>query len=151
LSDDERALPFKLSFWDGDHMDFVLLGSGWEPSWHWRVINNIQRLAALAPNWDSYGAEPLRTSAARRCITSVLMSLPDDTPEPTVVPTREGGLQLEWRRSGVEFEIAVPPEGPITYLLVDDQHPDDDQEWEGAPQLHAKTIADAIKRLASIG
>jgi hypothetical protein len=79
------------------------------------------------------------------------MSLPDDTPEPTVVPTREGGLQLEWRRSGVEFEIAVPPEGPITYLLVDDQHPDDDQEWEGAPQLHAKTIADAIKRLASIG
>lgn len=149
LSADAAELPFSLTFWNGDRLDVTLIGSGREPSWTWRVIADIKRIAELDPNWDSYGAKPLTYGAARRCIEWLLEVLPDVTPQPTLVPTRDGGLQLEWHQGTVDFEIEVPPIGPVTYLLVDETG--EEQEWEGPPPVHAGAIESAIKRVMSAG
>ncbi len=149
LTADATELSFSLSFWNGDRLKVVLIGSGREPSWIWRVISDIQHIAKLDPNWDSYGAAPLSLRAARRCIEELLEILPANTPQPTLVPTRDGGLQLEWHRGGIELEIEVPPVGPVTYLFLDETG--EEQEWEGAPPIHAAAIERAINRLMSAG
>lgn len=147
LSDARKAVDFRLEFWDGACLDVTLYGSGAEPSWHWGLFSELKELAGLAPDWDSYGAEPLSAVAVGRCINALLPVLPDNAPKPTVVPTRDGGLQLEWHRDGVDFEIRVPPVGPVSYVLAD-QGADEEFDWQGAPARHAEPIGNAIRRLS---
>lgn len=124
-------------------------GDRHEPPWLLRVTNSIQHLADLPAGWDSYGAAPISMHATQRCIESVLAKLPQETPEPTVVPTREGGIQLEWHYGRVDFEIGIPPAGPISYLLVDGNG--EEYEWEGPPASHTGSIQRAIAQLRSAG
>lgn len=144
LSDTKQSLPFHLDFWDGMRLDIELVGSSTEPSWHWCVFQKLHELSQLAPNWDSYGAKPPSANAFRRFVSSVLHLLPEDTPIPAIAPTRDGGLQLEWHRGSVEFEIKVPPSGSITYFFVDENG---EREWEGAPVRHATAICEAVEQV----
>ena len=43
--------------------------------------------------------------------------LTEDSPPPIIVPTWEGGVQAEWHRSGVDFEIEVLLSGEIEYFF----------------------------------
>jgi hypothetical protein len=77
-------------------------------------------LAGLRAGWDSYGAAALSPIAVQRVVNSFIEILVrDDVPIAAVVPTRVGGIQLEWHRRGMDVEIAVPPTGEIEYLVVD--------------------------------
>jgi hypothetical protein len=59
--------------------------------------HKFAKLATLKAGWDSYGAPPISAEAiqrARRWLESV-----------HVVPTSDGGVQIEWNRDGVEVEV----------------------------------------------
>jgi hypothetical protein len=141
-----KSLHFHLTFANDVRLLITLAKSGTEPAWHWRVFSTLQELASLRPGWDSYNAATLSPVAVARCIKTLLPVLPGEALEPSVVPTRDGGLQLEWHSNGVDFEIKVPPTGPVSYLLV---RPGTDQteEWEGPPARYARAIEEAIRRL----
>ena len=65
----------------------------------------LERLAALPPGWDSYGAKeitPLAIDGCRAFANSM-----------SIVPTSEGGIQLEWHALGVDLEIEIAPDGTI--------------------------------------
>jgi len=149
LSDTDRSLRFELAFANGEHLAIQLEGSGKEPPAFWRLLASFQRLSALAAGWDSYGALPLSVGAVSRCITLLPALLPEGAPDPTVVPTRDGGVQFEWHRRGIDFEVTVPPAGPISYLMADG-HTGDEVEWEGGFDLQAVHDAaqDAFARMA---
>jgi len=122
-----------------------LTGSGSEPTALWHVLGTLRRLAALPRGWDSYGAKPLTPTALRRMLGLLPLLLPDDAPEPSVVPTRDGGIQLEWHRRGIDFEVKVPPTGPISYLVAD-AGTGEEREWEGG--LERDTISAAFARMS---
>jgi hypothetical protein len=60
----------------------------------------LTRLARLEPGWDTYDAQPIAPaaiSAARRFL--------DGLDHPSVVPTSDGGVQVEWHVNGVDVEV----------------------------------------------
>jgi hypothetical protein len=87
----------------------------------------LDRLAALPPNWDAEGApriQPAIIAAARHFISR----WPNDIATvPTVVPSAAGTLQFEWNagRRSLELEIETP--STVHYLKWD---PDENVEEE---------------------
>ena len=63
----------------------------------------LDNLAALAENWDSYGAKPVapESIATMRSVVAELHA--QGAPKPHVYPTPDGGVQCEWR--GIDGEI----------------------------------------------
>jgi len=132
LTQEQKQLAFALSFANGETVRATLVGNGNEPSSLWSVLDALQRLAALPPGWDSFGSKPLHAAAVRRLLSLAPVLLPPDGPEPSVIPTRHGGVQLEWHRSGVDLEVEVPPSDPITFLYAD-ATAQEEREGIGAP------------------
>ncbi len=143
-TDQPRQLDFSLSFANGETVSGTLVGSGNEPTSLWTVLDSLQRLADLPPGWDSYGAKPLAATAVRRLLNLAPVLLPPDGPEPTVVTTRSGGIQLEWHKGGVDLEVEVPPSDPISFLYADAAA---DEELEGTGALDQSLIERAFSRL----
>ncbi len=112
-------------------MRVTLVGSGNEPSVFWRIVDRLKELAELRKGWDSYNAEPLNPRAVRRTLQLLPALSPFDPGDPTVVPTFNGGVQLEWHDKTGDVEISIPPSGPIEYLVSDAQV-GNDYEWQGS-------------------
>lgn len=68
----------------------------------------LQKLSELGPNWDTYGAKPITEQALKAAmeITGIIANKP-----PSIVPTVEGGIQLEWHTCGHNIEIEIGPDG----------------------------------------
>lgn len=76
----------------------------------------FEHIAALRDNWDSYGG--LAPDArAIECAKRLLVML---RCEPAIVPRSCGGVQLEWHRSGLEIEIAIPASGGTVFYVDED-------------------------------
>ena len=85
------------------------------------------------------GGPSVQPAAADQLIELLSMILNHDTPPPSVVPTWEGGIQVEWHRNGVDFEIEAGPSGNIDFFFKDS-----DTECEGP----AKDSIQALRRYA---
>lgn len=64
----------------------------------------LQELADLPPNWNSYRARPIdaRAIAAVRALLET---------KPFIVPTSMGGVQLEWHTPHGDYELEIGPNG----------------------------------------
>ncbi len=72
-----------------------------------------------------------------RMLTILIEILDGHTPPPTVVPTWEGGIQVEWHRNGVDLEIEIAPSGHIEYFFA--SH---DVEYEGDAWDEIESLAE---------
>lgn len=94
------------------------------------VLNaELDRLAALPPNWDGYGAPPLdaRIVAAARQFVAHLAGFADL--RPLVMPMSSGALQFEWHQGETILEFEVETPDTIHYLKwkpSDDVQEEDD-------------------------
>ena len=79
----------------------------------------FQLLAALPPDWNSYGAGPLSPTAltAARAIVSTGMTM--DLPQPHISPAAGGSVEIEWDTNHAELLIDVDPHYGTTYLFTD--------------------------------
>jgi hypothetical protein len=142
----EPLAHFYLVFAEGDSLALEIPGDG-DRDRLLDLISDLQRLAALRRGWDSYGAQPLRASTVARTVTHLhSILLREDIPAPTLVPTRSGGLQLEWHRRGIDIEIVVPPSGPIEMLFID---PEEGVELE-ADSIDEVRIVSALQRVSAV-
>jgi len=73
----------------------------------------MESLLGLQPNWDSYNACGLKTLAIETALGILERVMGPSTPPPTVVPTVEGGIQLEWHQNNIDLEVEVNPEGQV--------------------------------------
>ena len=64
-------------------------------------------LLTLPPNWDTHGAGAIDPRIVRDAMGLINGLLGPTTPAPRVVPLSSGGIQLEWRRQGVDLEIVL--------------------------------------------
>jgi hypothetical protein len=88
---------------------------GWVSKPQISTILQIYALRALPPGWNSYGARPIRHDVISCVADWMLVLLKPSTPAPAVVPRVQGGLQLEWHRSGVDLEIYVDSPEQISF------------------------------------
>ena len=86
--------------------------------WFDDTFARFQELLELDENWNGYGEKPVHRTAVKRAL-DVLEAVGTDGPAPWVVPTFEGGLQLEWTCNDHEIEVEIPPEGMASVLIVD--------------------------------
>jgi hypothetical protein len=113
-SPETRRFPFKLN--DGTIVVEVL---GEEPEWLYSVLDKLQTVAMLPPNWDSYGGASLSFGAAMAALEFLSVYLSDSATVPAVVPSSSGGIQLEWHRHAGDLEVAFTPDGVLSAFFVD--------------------------------
>lgn len=85
----------------------------------WRTPELLQQLLKLEPGWDSYGGSPIDPKCVALALKFVSTILPNDTSAPAVVPTSQGGVQLEWHTGGVDLEIEFVSATCIRGLFAD--------------------------------
>jgi prevent-host-death family protein len=93
-----------------------------------RVNEELERLAALGPNWDGQGGRPLSRSvidAARQVASSLAGQI---AVVPAVVPMAKGNLQFEWNDGPRSLELEIETPSTIHYLKW---HPEEGIEEEG--------------------
>ena len=81
-------------------------------------------------------------TSALGALTILAKILDSRTPPPSVVPTWDGGVQVEWHRNGVDLEIEISPTGEAEYFFAS---PDEEREgpaWDQIERLtkYARTI-----------
>ena len=79
------------------------------PSWLSHAVSSLNLLLALTDNWDSYGAQSIKTEAAIAAIQVLHSVMEEKTPLPSIVPTPLGNIQLEWHKFGIDLEVEVTP------------------------------------------
>ncbi|MBM4092889.1 MAG: hypothetical protein FJ276_26300 [Planctomycetes bacterium] len=105
------------------------------PDWFLPIIERIRALHALAENWDSYGGRPVNAHCAATAISLLLNVLEPNMPEPAVVPTNGGGLQIEWHRDAVDIEIEVQSPSRL-YVAFEDEKTGEQWEKQISGDLH---------------
>ncbi len=85
------------------------------------AIGRARDLAALSRGWNSYDADRVSDQAITGSILFLLRAALDipTLVAPSVVPTVRGGVQLEWRRAGVDMEIGFEPGIPASWYAED--------------------------------
>ena len=75
------------------------------PAWVHRTAEAVLGLLALPENWDSYGAPPIpaRSAVDAFNLINAIGQLP--LPNPGVVPTSDGRIQVEWHVRNIDLEI----------------------------------------------
>ena len=86
--------------------------------WFDEIFTRFRTLLELGENWNGYGEKAVHGNAVKRAL-NVLEAIGTEGPGPWVVPTFEGGLQLEWIGNKYEIEVDIPPEGSASVLIVD--------------------------------
>jgi hypothetical protein len=76
-------------------------------AWEHEVVDRIKELLELKQGWDTYDGQPVDPSTAVYALKLLSRVRTAMTPEPTVVPLSNGGLQFEWSINHSRLEIAV--------------------------------------------
>lgn len=96
------------------------------PAGEWQKLReaewfNATRRAIAGLPWDTdnwtIGGTRTQLSAVASMLTILVNVLDAHTPPPTIVPTWIGGVQAEWHRNGVDFEIEADPQGQVEYFF----------------------------------
>ena len=86
--------------------------------WFHPTLGRLLGFLSLREDWNGYGEQPIHESAVKRAV-AVLNDVCPMGPEPWVVPTSDGRVQIEWASGGFEIEVEIPPTGPAQILIVE--------------------------------
>ena len=129
----------------GEGIRFTVESDSFElPRWLEPTLRSFADLVNLPPNWDSYGGRPIEHRAINEALNVLTSIMEDSTPAPSVVPTSEGGLQLEWHVAGVDLEIALPVSGSAE---ISCEGPS--SSWEGELSPNMSRLRSVVARLSS--
>lgn len=114
-------------------------------SWTRGALDRLDRLAKLGPAWDGEQAKSISpgvVDAVQGFVTSDLIEhLPT---KPELVPTLEGGIQLEWHTSSIDLIIECEASGSVTYYYRDVEA---DEEFEGSLLEAGNPLTSAFVKL----
>lgn len=81
------------------------------------VIERVVELATLPGGWNSYDASPVSPTALHRTLKFLLEHVMPGVDHPSVVPTVRGGLQLEWHNNGLDIEVEIASDEPVSFFV----------------------------------
>jgi hypothetical protein len=127
------------------HGKLVLTLQGRPPAWVEPTLRTLGQLLALSSNWDSYGAHPVDPACAWSAWQLLTAVMRDDLPAPGIVPTNQGGVQLEWHTRGVDLEVEVAPPRTVSVSFEDART---GEAWEKELTEEVGELADCLGRLS---
>ena len=80
------------------------------PVWFEPTVAAAMFVRRLPENWDHRGARRVSVEVIRRAVSLLATTATYYTPAPDLVPTVNGGLQLEWHRSRMDIELEIRPD-----------------------------------------
>ena len=96
--------------------------------WVQPTLEALNSKLQLAPNWDSHGALPIDEQRVDDTIKVLIETMSGNTEAPWVVPTTDGGIQLEWHREGEDLEVEISGTRTASIYFHNANTGD---EWEG--------------------
>lgn len=124
---------------------FVVEGGEPAPDWLSRIEEAFQSLLTLPENWDSYGARMIEPRAVQAAIALLRSIVQRGTPQPAVVPTNRGGIQIEWHTCGIDLEIEIMAPGEVRVFY---ENPQENAETELQLSSDLKPITDFIAKVS---
>lgn len=89
------------------------------------AFDQLDELERLPAGWDGVDADPVSSTAIRaagKLLAEVRQSLSERhgalISPLAVVPTPDGGVQVEWVRGLTELDVRIRPSGQISYLTA---------------------------------
>lgn len=78
-----------------------------DPPWLSNVCARLQELLQLPENWDTYGGRKIDIDVIGDTVALLLNLFSEmaELPEPQIVPTSNGSLQLEWVSENRDIEL----------------------------------------------
>lgn len=110
--------------------------------WVRDLVPKLRELTRLEPNWDSYDAVAPNPALLGQVLLTLDAAGKAGVVSPNLVPTIEGGVQLEWYLSPRELEIEFRADGGIEYLATDTA-----EDGSDSGQVEAPHVVGAIRRL----
>jgi hypothetical protein len=95
--------------------------------WTEAIVKQLEKIVRLQSNWDGYGAEPIPYATTVFCLSVVERLSRNDTPPPALVPSADGGIQLEWHNGDMHIELLIS-EPLKAFGWASIQGTDDDRE-----------------------
>jgi hypothetical protein len=135
--------PAPARFKIGNVMAIVVNGP--IPTWIPPTVARLNTLLDLPENWDLQGAARID----RAVIPTVLRLLTDaaspNMPVPDLVPTVEGGIQVEWHTRGIDLEIEAARPDELIVVFEDHQT---NIAFDGEFPPHSIRVRNAIQQLS---
>lgn len=86
-------------------------------AWLNKTITELIGLMRLPRDWSSDCPKRIEHKAIEKIIALLLVILEPDSPPPSVVPTRRGGVQVEWHQNGIDLEIEATSSDKLEYYF----------------------------------
>lgn len=114
------------------------------PPWLFPIVERLNELGALMPGWGGPMTTPPTFAAVYGCLSRLNVFMPHIAVIPSILPTSQGGVQLEWHCGNWDLEVEFDPEGTGEYWGEDHQ---DGQQISGSIIFHEELTL-AIKSLS---
>jgi hypothetical protein len=108
------------------------------------LVERLRHLLDLPADWDSYGAVPVRADVVQQAAHLIRDWLTEGIPAPQIVPTPDGGVQLEWHQPAAYLEIHLSTPTDLSFYVESDGH-----EEEGTLATDRSRLASVLASLAS--
>jgi hypothetical protein len=105
------------------------------PEWLRKTEEALRSLLALPANWDSYGARAIELHAVHAAIELLRSIVQHGTPQPVVVPTNRGSIQIEWHTRGIDLEIEITVHGEVR-VFYENSYENAETEFELGSNLN---------------
>lgn len=115
------------------------------PLWLNESLDQIQDVLHLRDNWNSYGALSISIDAAYAALEILAEIAPLGAPTPSIVPTVDRGIQLEWHEDGIDLEIEVLSRSRAVVYFAD---PSSAEEWENDLDTKLVEVRRCLERLS---
>jgi hypothetical protein len=119
--------------------------SATSPAWVVAFARKVEQILKLQDGWDGEGSKAPNLNSVIEALEFLFSALSHDTLAPQVVPTSDGGLQLEWHAKGIDLEVTFSPDRRASFLVSTPQSPD----IEGSVNEHATFMSSILKVLRS--
>ncbi len=117
------------------------------PDWLVSLLRDLNSIAFLPPDWDSYGALPITQQILEHAFDVIVKLMDEDTPLPEVGATVRGGVEFEWHIDGKDLEVQVESPFKVHAYFYDQQKPED--EWEEDIGVNLSVLEPYIHRLTA--
>lgn len=95
------------------------------PAWVNDVAARMDKVVALEDGWDRANGKSTSIPAIEMALVVLADTMANDSIPPQIIPTTDGGLQLEWHCAGVDLEVYVEADGSVSAWCREGS-----REWE---------------------
>jgi hypothetical protein len=114
------------------------------PRWFHEIQDRLWRLASLPSGWDSYASDRISARSLTSAATLLWNVMREDMPIPSIMPSPDGGVVVEWRVNNVELSVDIDADGRGEVYFEDF---DTDESWEADLQSEFQKLLTTLPRL----